>query len=395
MQKTNIPFFITLISVTAAGPVAMQLYIPSVPSIIKSFDISLSLAQYAFSLSLVTMAISMLLYGPLSDRYGRKIILLIGMIIFSLGSIIAAFAIDINFLIFGRILQSIGGAGGLVISRAIVRDIYGPKRAARVLGILITIFVAAPMIAVIIGGLMSDYFGWRSIFVLSFILGIIIFFLVYIYLPKMNNSNTELRNIKSTINAYFTLLKSPIFLGFALQGAFAPGAFMSFMAIGPYLMIVRLERPATEFGIYFGIVTLIFMYANFLGGKYSKLLGIEKMVFLGGLVAIISGFFGITLYSFFGLTVIIMFGVQTISSIGNGLAMPNSQIGAMNVNPAISGTASGIAAFFQTIMGAIFAQTVSSVNIDLALVLFIATLVAGIGSLLFGIIPLYIKYREN
>ncbi|MBL41615.1 MAG: hypothetical protein CMM49_03015 [Rhodospirillaceae bacterium] len=386
--KKSIPFFITLISVTAAGPVAMQLYIPSVPSIKENFDVSLGVVQYAFSISLVTMAISMLFYGPLSDKYGRKFILISGITIFIIGSLIAVFSTNVIILIIGRVLQSIGGAGGLVISRAIVRDIYGPNEATRVLGTLITIFIAAPMIAVILGGFLSDYFGWRSIFIVTVFIGIIILLLIIFFLPEIKNNNNEINNIKNTFLAYIKLLKSPIFLGFAMQGAFAPGAFMSFMALGPYLMIIELKRPASEFGIYFGIVTLIFMFANYIGGKYSKKFGIEKMVFIGAIISVIAGISGLTLYLYLGLSVLLMFTIQSISSIGNGIAMPSSQIGAMNVKPSISGTASGAAAFFQTIIGAIFAQTVSSINYDMALVLFLATLIAAIGAILFGSIPM-------
>ncbi|MAR79128.1 MAG: hypothetical protein CMM18_02725 [Rhodospirillaceae bacterium] len=390
-SKNSIPFFITLISVTAAGPVAMQLYIPSVPAITKDFEVSLGVAQFAFSLSLITMAISMLFYGPLSDKYGRKQILIYGMILFITGSIVSLVSNSIYILIFGRIIQSIGGAGGLVISRAIVRDIYGPKNAARVLGTLITIFIAAPMIAVIIGGFISEYYGWRSVFVASFFIGILILILIIFFLPQLKNSKNQIQSFKSTYQAYFKLLKSPVFLGFSMQGAFAPGAFMSFMAIGPYLMIIELDRPPSEFGIYFGIVTLIFMIANYVGGKYSKPVGIEKMVFIGAIISVFAGISGLTLYLYFGLTVFLMFLIQTISSIGNGVAMPSSQIGAMNVNPSVSGTASGAAAFFQTIISALFAQTVSSINYDMALVLFLATLLAALGALSFGSIPILYK----
>ncbi|PPR78501.1 MAG: Bicyclomycin resistance protein [Alphaproteobacteria bacterium MarineAlpha2_Bin1] len=393
-NNKSIPFFITLISVTAAGPVAMQLYIPSVPVITKDFQVSLGIAQFAFSISLVTMAISMLFYGPLSDKYGRKFILICGILIFIIGSFIALYSNNIISLILGRIIQSIGGAGGLVISRAIVRDIYGPKEAARVLGTLITIFIAAPMLAVIVGGFLSDYYGWRSIFILTIFIGIIILLLIIFCLPEMKKKENEITDIKSTFLAYMKLLKSPIFLGFAMQGAFAPGAFMSFMAVGPYLMIINLERPASEFGIYFGIVTLIFMFANYIGGKYSRQIGIEKMVLIGAIISVIAGISGLTLYLYLGLSVLLMFTIQTLSSIGNGIAMPSSQIGAMNVKPSISGTASGAAAFFQTIMGAIFAQTVSSIDYNMALILFIATLIAAIGAILFGSIPMIKKLNK-
>tara|TARA_Y100000590_G_scaffold468434_1_gene651196 strand:+ start:618 stop:1820 length:1203 start_codon:yes stop_codon:yes gene_type:complete len=394
INRPSLSLFLTLVGITALGPMAVQLYIPSVPSIIKELNLTLSTAQIAFSSSLVTMGISMLFYGPLSDRYGRKLVLLCGTIIFIVGSLIASISTDIYLLILGRTLQSIGGAGGFVISRAIVRDLYGPKNAPRVLATLITVFIIAPMVGVIFGGIITDYLGWRFIFYLSAVIGLIVLILIFIFLRKIKQPKSSLTNVRSMFKAYFSLMKSPTFLGFALQGAFAPGAFMSFMAVGPYILINDLNRPATEFGLLFGLVTLIFMGANYIGGRISTPLGIEKSVVIGAVVALISSIFGLTLLLVFGLTVLIMFGTQTFSSIGNGLAMPNSQVGALNVNPNLSGTASGAAAFIQTMIGAIFAQSVSGFQSNTDQALFIATFIAAFGSFIFGLIPFIIVNRK-
>lgn len=394
-NRPSLSLFITLVGITALGPMAVQLYIPSVPSIIKELNLTLSIAQIAFSFSLVTMGVSMLFYGPLSDRYGRKLVLLSGTIIFIVGSLVASISTEIYLLILGRTLQSIGGAGGFVISRAIVRDIYGPKKAPRILATLITVFIIAPMIGVVFGGIITDFLGWRFIFYLSAFVGLIVLILIILFLNSIKQPKSKLTNVKSMFRAYFTLMKSATFLGFALQGAFAPGAFMSFMAVGPYILINELNRPATEFGLLFGLVTLIFMGANYIGGRISSPLGIEKTVVLGAAVALISSICGLTFLLVFGLTVLIMFGTQTFSSIGNGLAMPSSQVGALNVNPNLSGTASGAAAFIQTLVGAIFAQSVSSFQSNADQALFVATLIAAFGSFIFGLVPFIILKRKG
>ena len=162
----------------------------------------------------------------------------------------------------GVIIQSIGGAGGLVIARAIVRDIYGPDDSPRVLGTLITIFIVAPLISVIVGGIITDYLGWRWIFYLSTFLGLFVFLLIYFYIPMKiyTDTVTDNKQVSTIIKSYFLLIKSPVFIGYSFQGAFAPAAFIAFMAVGPYLMINELNRPATEFGVFFGIVTLFFIY---------------------------------------------------------------------------------------------------------------------------------------
>ena len=122
---------IALVANTAIGPAATQLFVPSVPAIAVEFDVAIGVAQIAFSAAMVVLAISTLFYGPLSDRYGRLPMLYVGLVLFLIGTTVALFSTGITMLIVGRIIQAVGGAAGMVITRAIVRDIYVPEGAAR------------------------------------------------------------------------------------------------------------------------------------------------------------------------------------------------------------------------------------------------------------------------
>jgi len=359
--RIPLPFMIALVANTAIGPAATQLFVPSVPAIAVEFGVPIGVAQISFSAAMVALAISTLFYGPLSDRYGRLPMLYAGLVFFLIGTTIALFSTDVTMLIVGRIIQAVGGAAGMVITRAIVRDIYGPEGAARVIGTLIVATIGAPMLSIVLGGLITDLLGWRWIFGLSLILGVLVAILAWATMRGAEKARGTVSNVREMLVGYGRLLRSPVYLGFILQGGFGAGSFFSFMAVGPFLMVEVLERPATEFGAYFAIVTLVFMSGNFFGGRLSSRVGLERMVVIGGIAATICAAVGLGVFSAVGLGVLVMFGTSFFISFGNGLAMPNSLAGSLNVIPELAGTASGAAAFVQTIFGAIFAQVVVSI----------------------------------
>lgn len=386
---------IALVANTAIGPAATQLFVPSVPAIAVEFGVPIGVAQISFSAAMVALAISTLFYGPLSDRYGRLPMLYAGLVFFLIGTTIALFSTDVTMLIVGRIIQAVGGAAGMVITRAIVRDIYGPEGAARVIGTLIVATIGAPMLSIVLGGLITDLLGWRWIFGLSLILGVLVAILAWATMRGAEKARGTVSNVREMLVGYGRLLRSPVYLGFILQGGFGAGSFFSFMAVGPFLMVEVLERPATEFGAYFAIVTLVFMSGNFFGGRLSSRVGLERMVVIGGIAATICAAVGLGVFSAVGLGVLVMFGTSFFISFGNGLAMPNSLAGSLNVIPELAGTASGAAAFVQTIFGAIFAQVVASI-IDPSGTALFATMLFAVGmALLFGSIPLILKNRAT
>lgn len=393
--RIPLPFMIALVANTAIGPAATQLFVPSVPAIAAEFGVPIGVAQISFSAAMVALAVSTLFYGPLSDRYGRLPMLYAGLVFFLIGTTIALFSTDVTMLIVGRIIQAVGGAAGMVITRAIVRDIYGPEGAARVIGTLIVATIGAPMLSIVLGGLITDLLGWRWIFGLSLILGVLVAILAWATMRGAEKARGTVSNVREMLVGYGRLLRSPVYLGFILQGGFGAGSFFSFMAVGPFLMVEVLERPATEFGAYFAIVTLVFMSGNFFGGRLSSRVGLERMVVIGGIAATICAAVGLGVFSAVGLGVLVMFGTSFFISFGNGLAMPNSLAGSLNVIPELAGTASGAAAFVQTIFGAIFAQVVASI-IDPSGTALFATMLFAVGmALLFGSIPLILKNRAT
>ena len=384
---------VALIAAVAVGHMSQQIFAPAVPAIAREFGVSLGIAQIAFSLSLVFMAVAMLVYGPLSDRYGRRPVLFSGLSLFLVGSAVAAFAPSIELLIAGRVMQATGGASGLVVARAIVRDVYGPKRAAGVLGTLIMFAVVAPMFGVVLGGVLTDTLGWRAVFLVMLGLAAATMILIAVALPRLAPSADAAPSFGTLARGYARLMRSPVFMGFALQGGLSPGSFTAIMATGPYLMVEVLDRPATEFGIYFALVTVVYMSTHFIGGRFSSRVGIERMVVIAGLISTAAALAGLAWFAVFGLGVAVIFLTSSGTSVGNGLAQPNSQVGAMNVIPELAGTASGGAAFTQTLSSAIFAQVTASFIDDSGGALFIAVAVSAVLALAAGSVPYFIRRR--
>jgi DHA1 family bicyclomycin/chloramphenicol resistance-like MFS transporter len=341
--------------------------------------------QYALSLALFTIAFATLVYGPASDRYGRRPVLVIGLVIFVIGSIIAALAPTIEIVIVGRIVQAVGGAAGMVLSRAIVRDLYDRETAAKLMAYMITALVVAPMISPLIGGLLNDSFGWRAIFIFAGMVGALVLILALPKVPETLQPGTDVQTLRGMLSGFAVLLRVPAFLGYAGQVGFGMGMFMAFLGAAPFVVINVLERPPTEFGMFFVLISAGFMAGSFLTGRYGQRIGVDRMMRFGAALAVV---FGVIMLG------LVLAGVWTTWSIflpgagmamANGLAMPNAQAAAVSISPRFAGTASGLLAFLQMLAGAGFAQLAGIVQDDtpipMAIVMLSASVLAFLSSM--------------
>ncbi|MDZ7827865.1 MAG: multidrug effflux MFS transporter [Gammaproteobacteria bacterium] len=258
-----------LAAVTATGPLAMQIFLPALPAVQAEFGVSAGIVQLTLSLSMVAIALSTLAYGPLSDRHGRRPVLLAGLVLFLAGTGVCALAPDVVTLIVGRIIQAAGGAAGMVLARAVVRDVYGQDRAAGVIAQLTMVMVVAPMVAPAIGGLLTDLFVWRAVFAFAALAGILIAFWVALSLPESHVERGRVEGPADMLRGFALLLGSVRFCGYVGHTAFSSVIFFSFISGAPYLMVNTLGRPATEYGLWFVLVSAGFMAGNFLAIRLS------------------------------------------------------------------------------------------------------------------------------
>jgi DHA1 family bicyclomycin/chloramphenicol resistance-like MFS transporter len=352
------PPYVILVAISAVGPLALNIFVPSMPGLQSEFGVSYGAVQLTLTLYIIGMALCQLVYGPLSDRFGRRPVLLGGMALFVVASIVATFATSIGMLIAARLLQAIGGASGLVLSRAIVRDLYDRDRSASVLGYITMAFVVAPMLAPTVGGLLDEVAGWRAIFVLLALLGAAALAVTWRNLPETNRNFSPSIRVGGLVSGYMALLRMPGYLAYAFTLGFSSGVFFAFVAGAPYVMVVMLGQQPLDYGLWFMIVSIGYMLGNFLSGRYSQRVGTDRMVTIGNLVSLAAALTGLAAALSGVIMPVTLFVPMLFAALGNGLTIPNATAGAISVHASMVGTAAGLAGFLQMGIGAGSAQLV-------------------------------------
>ncbi|MGF1592261.1 MAG: multidrug effflux MFS transporter [Kiloniellaceae bacterium] len=353
-----------LIAVTALGPMALNIFIPSMPGLVSVFGTDYGTIQLTLTLYLFGVAIAQLFMGPLSDRFGRRPVLLVGIAMFLAGSLAAALADSIAMLIAARILQAVGGCAGLVLGRAIVRDTHGRDESASMIGYITMAMVVAPMLAPLAGGYLDTWFGWRSTFYAVLAIGAVVLALAWVLLHETHHDRHVTSSPLAMLQGFPVLLRDAAFTGYVVNVSFTTAVFFAFLAGAPYIMVEILQRPSNEYGLYFMLNAISYMAGNFASGRLATRVGAERMVFAGCLLAIL----GVGLLTALSLaaemTPLFLFGPVMLVGIGNGLSLPSATASAISVRPDLAGTASGLTGFLQMMVGALATLVVGKLQDD-------------------------------
>ena len=372
---------VLLAATSALGPAGMQILLPALPVIQDDFSVSNDVAQLTLSLSMFSIAIGTLVYGPMSDKYGRKPTMLLGIFIAIIGSIFCYLADSIGWLIAGRIIQAFGGAVGLVLARAIVRDVYGAEESARVIATLVIVMVIAPMMSPALGGEMMNRFGWESVFLVMAGASVIIFVFLILRQPETLVTPVQFEGIGSMLRTFGSLLRSRPFCGYAFCVTFVSVVFFSFISAAPEIMVSVLNRPPTEYGYYFVMIPIGFMIGNYVTRHFGRSISIDSMIVLGSTIAI-GGIVLAIVLNLVGLShPLALFLPVSIAVFGNGITLPNAQAAAINEFPQYAGSASGLTGFLQMSVSAVAAQFVAFIFNETAYPLLIMMLLASVISL--------------
>jgi len=380
-QSLSSSIIVLLAATSALGPAAMQILLPALPVIRESFQVSAELAQLTLSLSMLSIALGTLTYGPLSDKYGRKPVMIAGLLITIIGSVFCVLAPTIELLIGGRIFQAFGAAVGLVVARAIVSDVYGPRHAARVIATLVMIMVVIPMLSPLLGGELMQRFGWRSVFVFITVLTSVILLFLVLRLPETLVKAVPFSGIGSMLATFLHLLSSRVFCGYAFCVSFVSVIFFAFISAAPEIMVSGLKRPPTEYGYYFVMIPLGFMAGSYLARRHGVRLGPHKMITYGVWVTI-TGISVALLLQIAGYQhPLFLFTPIAFAVFGNGISLPNAQASAINEFPQYAGSASGLTGFLQMGCSAGAAQLVASIYDGTALPLLLLMFAAAVLSM--------------
>src|SRR5271163_2134023 len=334
----------------SVGTVASTIYVPSVPAIAHAFDASVARVQFTFVAYLLAYAISMLVLGPLSDRLGRRRTILYGLALTAVSSLACAASPSIAFLIAARVLQGIGACAGMVVGRAITRDIWGPAAAAQVIagrGIAATLMqVGAP----VVGGYLQVSFGWRANFLAVAILACLAIVLMIRFVPERSSTaSIASAGGPRMLTSYRTLIGTRRFLGYALAAAGAHAGSHIFAAGAPAVLIGSLGVSPAQYGYYAALPPLGFLVGSFLSNRLTGRLGLNALITLGATVLMPAGLVMVSLAALRVTGPLFVVGPMIFVCCGSGLITPNAAAGSLGVGSRIVGAASGLASFFQII----------------------------------------------
>ena len=349
-------FALALASISLIGPLAVHLFMPVIPAVKAALGLSDALAQLTFSVALFGMAFATLFYGSLSDRYGRRPVLLSGLALFLVGSALSAIATSVTPLVLGRLVQAIGAGCGVTLGRAIAQDVYGRERLVKAIAYLTMAYTIGPMISPLVGGLLIDAFGWRSVFGFALLLGGVIALIAYYAVFESRPPSAEQRRGGNVLRDYAELFRHVRFTAFVLQSGFMTGTFLVAATAASSLLKDLLHRPSAEFGFYFLLFPVGFLTGNFITSRIGGRAANESMVLLGSLVMAAAVVTQSSLLLSGRVVPLVLFAPGFFVTLAQGLSLPYAQSGAMATNVKLAGTAAGIGVFVQNFCGAAFAQ---------------------------------------
>jgi len=388
-------FLVTLASISMIGPLTIHMYLPAMPVIKSVFAVSDALVGLTYSCALLVMAFATLIYGSLSDRYGRRPVLLAGLFLFSLGSVVSGLSDSFSSLVAGRVMQALGAACGVTLARAIARDAYGTDGLVKVIAYLTMAYTLGPMLATLFGGLLIDLAGWRSPFWLAAMAGLLIATACVRVLYETHPPADNPRKPTGFVRDYVALFSQVRFSAFVLQSGFSSGVFYPLAAAASFLMTDLLGRSATEFGTYFIGFPIGFFLGNLISSHLSQRVGIESMVLAGSVISFVAISVQAAWILAGDLSPAVIFFPAYLSTFGQGIALPNTQVGAMRVIPSLSGTAAGIGVFFQVFLGAVFAQMYSVLADGTPIPMLVTVMTGSVLTLAAGATPYILERRAR
>ena len=343
LDRTTPPHIATLILMAGIGALSLNVFLPSLPSMAKHFGVDYSLMQLSVSAYLATTAFVQIAIGPISDRYGRRPVVLATAGVFILASIGAVYAPNFTVFLTCRLLQT-AIAATFVISRAVIRDIVPQEQAASMIGYVTMGMSVVPMLGPALGGRLDEAFGWQASFWVLATGGFLV--LVLAYFDQGETFTKREGGFAAQFREYPKLLTTQRFWGYCLAAAFSSGAFFAYLGGAPFVGSEVFNMDPAELGLYFGAPAVGYLVGNGLSGKYSVRIGINRMVLIGAVLTVV----GMTLLLLLDVLGIshpyVFFGFMISIGLGNGIMLPNANAGMLSVRPALAGSAAGLGGAF-------------------------------------------------
>ncbi len=354
MNKDFLRTALVLGLLSAIGPFAVDMYLPALPSIGQSLGASMGAVQASLMVFFISLGVGQIVYGPVSDMVGRKAPLYFGLGLFAVGSIGCALASDINTLIALRFIQGLGACAGMVVPRAVVRDLHTGVEAARLMSLLMLVFSVSPILAPLAGSLLIEWVGWRSVFWAVTVAAVLGLVLLATCLPETRPPQQRVdSSVSSALAAYGVLLRDRRFLGLVFIAAFGMASFFVYLANSPFVMINHFGLTPRQYSLAFAVNAASFIGVSQFTGRLAGRFGLQAMVKVAvtGYAAVMLALLLLNLLGVDRLDVLI--GMMLIGFGFLGLVVPTTAVLALDAHGSIAGTASALMGTFQFVVGAL------------------------------------------
>jgi DHA1 family bicyclomycin/chloramphenicol resistance-like MFS transporter len=349
-------FALTLLlsALTAIGPLTTDMYLPSLPDIAQKLSASTAEVQLTISAYLIGFAVGQIVYGPVSDRHGRKPVLIGAMAIYFVATMLCAMAPTIDLLIAARLLQAVGGSGGIVLSRAVVRDLFSGNRAGREMSVIGAVMALAPVAAPVIGGIMQSAFGWRGIFVTQTFAGAALVAVVWFLLPEtLKLRAAERISVASIWASYRIVARNPVYLAYLAMSSTIYAGLFAWLSGAAFVLQGLYGLTPFQFGFVFAIGSSGFLIGSFIAARLVGKIGLDGVLGVGGCCATVGGLgmvASVAIGSASSLSIVLPVSIYLA---GLGMVLPQSIAGALTPFPERAGAASSLFGFVQQTLAAI------------------------------------------
>lgn len=370
MLKNQLSVVLFMTALITVGHISTNIYMPSMPAMALFFDTDIEHVQMTVSAYLAAFAFGQLVYGPISDRFGRKPVLIIGLVIFLIATLISVcapfFSKSIEVLILMRAVQALGASAGPIIARAIMRDLYSRDMMAKMMSYVAIAMGLAPAFAPILGGYLEIWFDWRASFLVILFFCAIVLLISFIYLPETNkyrdyNSSEKAITI---ITNYYILSKELIYWRYTLVGSFVFAGMFAFMTTAPFVVINLLGYNAVVYGWASFTAIIGYMMGSFVLSRLAGKQSIEKLIAIGSLIIAIFSLVLFVLALLGEFSLVSLFFPLTGMAFGMAMMFPSTMAGAISIYPRIAGAGAALYGFVQMLIAALIVWLVSKLSND-------------------------------